>query len=112
MPKARRRPPIQSSIEAPPAANPLVTLNKDRFLHLLNEAAAPRSLATLRKKTTAIKNLLSAATSDDELFDSSENGNALALRQDVLTAELDQILQSRTLERARHYLKRLARGGQ
>jgi len=112
MTKARRRPPIQSSIEAPPAANPLVTLNKDRFLHLLNEAAAPRSLATLRKKTTAIKNLLTSATSDDELFDASENGNALALRQDVLTAELDQILQSRTLERARHYLKRLARGAQ
>lgn len=111
MTKARRRPStIQQNSEAPPAADQSITLNKERFLHLLNEAAAPRGLAALRKKTTTIKNLLASAISSDELFDASANGNAIRLRKDVLTAELDQILEARTLERARYYLKRLMRG--
>jgi hypothetical protein len=39
----------------------------------------------------------------------SANGDGVSLRRDILTAELEQVLQARTLERARYYLKRLAR---
>lgn len=101
---------MQQCSETMPATNQSITLNKDRFLQLLNEAAASRSLAALKKKTAAIKHRLTSAASKDDLFDASANGNAIALRKDVLAAELDQILEARTLERARYYLKRLTRG--
>lgn len=38
------------------------------------------------------------------------NGDTISLRRDVLTSELNQILESQTLERVKYYLKRLENG--
>ena len=52
------------------------------------------------------------ASADSELLGRSRtsNGGFVAVRRDVLTSELDQILEARTIERARYYVKRLERG--
>ena len=38
------------------------------------------------------------------------NGDTISLRRDVLTSELNQILESQTLERVKYYIKRLENG--
>jgi hypothetical protein len=88
-----------------------VTLDRERLLELIGKINAKRSLASLRRQTDALKQALrSHANNGDRLFASSSNGDAVSLRRDVLVAELDQILEARTVERARYYLKRLERG--
>jgi hypothetical protein len=63
----------------------------------------------LRAKTLELKRTI--ASNDGTLFlQENSNGNLVSLRKDVLNSELDQILEARTIERARYYIKRLARG--
>ena len=88
--------------------HPSIGLNPSRFIELLDEAAAAPRIAALRKKATAIKQTINAGDHRDELFNA--NGNGVSLRRDILTAELEQVLAARTIERARYYLQRLARG--
>src|SRR5438270_11192087 len=86
-----------------------VHLDRDGFVALLNELHAADDIAILRTKTTELKRTI--ASSDSALStDMRSNGNIASLRRDVLTSELDQILDARTPERARYYLKRLERG--
>jgi hypothetical protein len=109
MSKNRKRLPLVEESSNGAAANPLsIGLNKPRFIALLDEAAAQRRIATLRKKAAAIKQTINHDDSGDDLFDA--NGDGVSLRRDVLTAELEQVLAARTIERARYYLRRLARG--
>ncbi|RKX56400.1 MAG: DNA methyltransferase [Thermotoga sp.] len=44
------------------------------------------------------------------LLNIDSNGDTVSLRKDVLTSELNQILEARTLERAKYYLRRLKDG--
>ncbi len=90
--------------------NSPVLLNKKRLLRLLTDANTQRSLASLKKKTAEIKHMVMSSNDGDELFDGGANGNAVSLRRDILASELDQILEARTVERARYYLERLERG--
>jgi len=70
---------------------------------------AEDEIGLLRAKTTELKGTI--ASNDDALFSqANSNGNVVSLRKDVLNSELDQILEARTLERARYYIKRLERG--
>jgi len=78
---------------------------------MLDDLAAKRSLRTLKLKTDALKRYVaSAGNNGDGPPAFAANGGAVALRKDVLVSELDQILEARTIERARYYLKRLERG--
>lgn len=86
-----------------------VQLDRDDFVALLNELHAADDLALLRAKTTGLKRTI--ALNDGSLStDANSNGNIVTLRRDVLTSELDQVLDARTIERARYYVKRLERG--
>lgn len=99
------------SIEAAPSSYDSVTLDKDGFIRLLEEADAQPSLASLRKKITAVKELAVLNNGNHEQsFIAALNGNALSLRRDVLASELNQIIEARTIERAKYYLRRLRRG--
>jgi DNA methylase len=110
------------------AAPSEVLLNKESFLRLLDDASAQNNLASLRKKIAAIKRFALVSNNGDETpednalpgveklsnarkaSDAGANRNAICLRRDVLASELDQILEARTIERAKYYLKRLERG--
>jgi DNA methylase len=96
-------------IEAAQSSYGSVHLDRDAFVALLDALHAADDIALLRAKTVELKRTI--ASNHGTLFaDASSNGNAVSLRKDVLTSELDQILEARTLERARYYLKRLERG--
>jgi len=76
---------------------------------LLGGIEGQDDIAVLRSKTAELKRMISsgegAASSD-----ANSNGNVVSLRSDVLNSELDQILEARTIERAKYYVRRLERG--
>jgi hypothetical protein len=85
-----------------------VHVDKDTFVAALSELDSLDGIAELREKTGELKRLI--ASLRPLLVDEHPNGDVLSLRRDVLTSELDQILEARTIERARYYVKRLERG--
>ncbi|MFL6276427.1 MAG: TRM11 family SAM-dependent methyltransferase [Blastocatellia bacterium] len=104
----KRRLPIEAPSNGSAANHLSINLNSAHLLARLAEAAAARRITTLKNKTAAIQQTLNGDDRGDELF--SANGDGVRLRRDVLSAELEQVVAARTLERARYYLKRLARG--
>jgi hypothetical protein len=97
--------------EDAPSSQGFVALDKEKLLSLLDDLTARRTLRALKRKTDALKQAVaSAGNNGDGLLVGGANGNAISLRKDVLVSELDQVLEARTIERARYYLKRLERG--
>jgi len=103
------RPNLFEDIEAAQSSYGSVHLDRDAFVALLDELHAADDIALLRAKTTELKRTL-ASNHCTLSTDANSNGNLASLRRDVLTSELDQILEARTIERARYYVKRLERG--
>jgi hypothetical protein len=96
-------------IEATPSSYGSVQVDRTEFMVLLRELDAVADLMSLRTKTLELKHRI---TSQDAavVIGEKSNGNVVSLRIDVLSSELDQVLEARTIERARYYLKRLERG--
>ena len=100
-------------LEAEPLAYGTVILNKEKFIEILTEVETQNSLSFVRNRITALKNIIINPRSDREgILNIDTNGDTISLRKDVLISELDQILESQTLERAKYYLKRLEDGVQ
>lgn len=96
-------------IEAPPSGYGSVHFDRAQLILLLEELATQDNIALLRDKTAQIKQTI-ASPDATVVTDEHSNGNVVSLRRDVLSSELDQILEARTIERARYYVKRLERG--
>lgn len=96
-------------LEAAPSGYSSVRLDRDEFIALLGEIDAQVDIASLRNRTADLKRLI-AANDGSVWADAPSNGNVVSLRRDVLSSELDQILEARTIERAKYYVKRLALG--
>ena len=96
-------------IEAVPSSYGSVFLNKAEFIEALGELDSQIEISALRYRTGELKRLISAVNSNVVVEPNSNEGFVI-LRRDVLASELDQILESRTIERARYYVKRLERG--
>ena len=103
-----KQPPFED-IESAPSSYGSIHLNKSEFFAALAELDSLDEIATLRNKTGELKRLI-ASPESGLLVDAHSNGDFLSLRRDVLTSELDQILDARTIERAKYYVKRLDRG--
>ena len=101
---------IQQDLEAAPSSYGSLVLNKDRFVQLLDEACAENKIASLRNRIRSVKETILSDGARAEPLDAGSNGSAVSLRIDVLGSELDQILEARTIERAKYYLNRLQRG--
>jgi hypothetical protein len=63
----------------------------------------------LRDGVAALKQTL-GSPGGTEMLVSNGHDDSVLLRRDVLLSEFDQVLDARTIERARYYLKRLRRG--
>ncbi len=97
--------------KASPVANGSIVLSRERLIKILNEIVSQKYLFQLKNKTFELKKLLSAPDSKKGgLFLADEDQAAIALRRDILASELDQILEARTFERAKYYLRRLEKG--
>src|ERR1051325_6168678 len=96
-------------IETSPASYGAVHLSKDEFTAALGELDSLDEIGALRKKAQELKHFVAAPDSKHPI-DVESNGDFVSLRRDVLASELDQIIEARTIERARYYVKRLERG--
>jgi hypothetical protein len=100
---------VSDEIEATPSSYGSVHVDGAELVVLLRELDALSDLLSLRTKTEALKRRIASREAAVVIGENS-NGNVVSLRIDVLNSEFDQILEARTLERARYYLKRLERG--
>jgi SAM-dependent methyltransferase len=101
--------PLFEDIESEPSSYGSINLSKDEFVAALDELCATDEIGLLRSKTGELKQMI-ASPDAGPLVNTGSNGDLLSLRRDVLAAELDQIIDARTIERAKYYLKRLERG--
>ncbi len=86
-------------------------LNKTRFIEILRDIRVQKNLDLLRSKTRILKASLASPIQDTlGVINIGANGDSIPMRQDLLIAEIDQILESQTAERAMYYLDRLEKG--
>jgi len=101
------------NLESAPFTYGTIIFNKEKlvcFLKGINDQSNP---SLLKNKIIDLKELISFPKSDRKgLLNIDPNGDTISLRKDVLITELNQILEARTLERAKYYLKRLEKGVQ
>ena len=85
-----------------------IIFSQERLVQILEEIRSQRDLGSLRSKILDIRKVVeSSKNNQDGLVHTDPNGDTVSLRRDVLISELDQILEARTSERARYYLRRL-----
>ncbi|MBA2123865.1 DNA methyltransferase [bacterium Unc6] len=101
------------SLEAIPLTYGSIILNKEMFIQVLVETKTLQDLISLKNKLIVLKDIITNHKKDQEgILNIDANGDTVSLRRDVLTSELNQILESQTVERAKYYLKRLENGVQ
>ena len=100
-------------LETTPLTYGSVILNKEKFVEVLSEIGNLNDLSSVKDRIFVIKDIITNHRKDQEgLLNIDANGDTISLRRDVLTSELDQILKSQTIERAKYYLKRLKKSVQ
>jgi hypothetical protein len=91
-----------------PKLSGVAILNKSKALEILSSLLAENDLMSLKSRVADLKRIVSLSHRDEiGLLNIESNGDTLRFRRDVLLSELEQILESRTVERARYYLRRL-----
>ena len=87
--------------------------NKDKFMGILEDICIVSDVNLLKNKVLNVRSVVESPGTDvDGLFDTESNCETVTLRKDVLTSELNQILEAQTADRAKYYLKRLQKGVQ
>lgn len=93
--------------------NKPVILNKERFIQVLDEILELNNLTLLKNRIRTLKNIITSKINDKEsVLNIETNGDTISLRKDVLSSELEQIIDSQTIERAKYYIERLKEGVQ
>ncbi len=101
------------NLEAAPLTYGAVILNKEKFIEVLAEVNTLNNLSSIKNRIIALKDIITNHRNDEEgILNIDANGDTISLRRDVLISELNQILESQMLERAKYYLKRLENGVQ
>jgi hypothetical protein len=102
---------LLDNLEEIPLSREAIILNKDRFCQILNEIEGLNNLISLKNKIISLKNIMFNYKYDKEgILNIDANGDTISLRRSILLSELNQILESQTLERAKYYIKRLREG--
>jgi hypothetical protein len=99
---------LLKNLESEPFTYGTIIFNKEKlvcFLKGINDQSNP---SLLENKIINLKEFINSPKSNREgLLNIDSNGDTISLRRDVLINELNQILEARTLERSKYYLKRL-----
>ncbi len=100
-----------NDLEATPLTYCSVILNKEKVHQILSDIVSLDNLDSIKKRVFYLKNIIINPKKDKEgILNIDANGDTISLRRDVITSELEQILDTQTLERARYYIKRLIEG--
>ncbi|MGB4261401.1 MAG: DNA methyltransferase [Candidatus Cloacimonas acidaminovorans] len=98
-------------MEEMPKFNSVVILNQEKLIGVLEEIEKIDNVILVKNRILALKAIINNYNNDKEgLLNIDSNGETISLRRDILFSELNQILESQTLERAQYYLKRLKNG--
>lgn len=98
-------------MEEMPKFNSVVILNQEKLIEVLEEIEKIDNVNLMKNRILALKAIINNYNNDKEgLLNIDSNGETISLRKDILFSELNQILESQTLERAQYYLKRLKNG--
>lgn len=101
------------NLESVPFTYGTIMFNKEKLICFLERINDQNNPFLLKNKIVALKEIINSPKSDREgLLNIDPNGDTISLRRDVLISELNQILEARTLERAKYYLNRLENGVQ
>ncbi|MCD6595468.1 DNA methyltransferase [bacterium] len=86
-------------------------LNKDKIIRVLKSLLTERDLIEIKSKIKAVKYSISSFRNDNlGLLNIDSNGETIYLKKQYFENELEQILDTETLERAQYYIKRLLKG--
>ena len=96
-----------------PLTHKVAVFNKEKLIQVLGEINNLNDLSLFKNKITDLKGIIKIPKSDQKgLLNIDLYGDTVSLHKDVLISELEQILEAKTLERAKYYLKRLENGVQ
>ena len=102
---------LSENLESVPFTSKTVILNKEKFVYLLKEIINQDNLSSLQSKITVLRDIIKSPKKDQEgLLNITSNGDTISLRRDILISELNQILEAKTIGRAKYYTKRLING--
>jgi hypothetical protein len=88
----------------------VMILNKPKLLKIIQDIGKEESISRLREAVFDFQRELKDFRSDRKgLFNIGTDGDTIRLNQRYLFNELNQIIETRTLERGRYYLQRLAK---
>ncbi len=88
----------------------MIILNKAKLLELIDEARNQTSIVSLHDKIFELRRYLSTFKADTKgLLNIGANGDTVQINQKYLFGELRQIVETRTLDRSKYYLHRLAK---
>lgn len=97
-------------LEAPSLSRVFIILNKVKFIGILEKCIASDNINSMKNKVIDLKNIIRTYKDSEGTLNIDPNGDTVSLRKDILISGLDQILESRTYQRAKYYLNRLKVG--
>lgn len=97
-------------LEAPSLGRVFIILNKVKFIGILEKCIASDNINSMKNKVIDLKNIIRTYKDSEGTLNIDPDGDTVSLRKDILISELDQILESRTFQRAKYYLNRLRVG--
>ncbi|PIN94289.1 DNA methyltransferase [Candidatus Pacearchaeota archaeon CG10_big_fil_rev_8_21_14_0_10_30_48] len=87
-----------------------IILNKDRFLEVVSDTERIEDSKEFKEKIKQIKDSLETKNDSLYLLNIVGNGDTINYKKEILISNLQQIIESQTLERAKYYLERLKKG--
>jgi len=87
-----------------------IILNKDKFIEVVSETEKIEDFKKFKEKIKQIKDSLETRNDSFYLLNIVGNGDTINYKKEILLSNLQQIIESQTLERAKYYLVRLKKG--
>ena len=87
-----------------------IILNKDKFLEVVSDTEIIEDFKEFKEKIKQIKYSLEINKDSSYLLNIGGNGNTIKYKKEILISNLQQIIESQTIERAKYYLVRLKKG--
>ena len=102
---------MMTDLEAQAFSYSSILLDRDKFLELLHTISTQPDAPAFKQRISALREAIASRDHHRHSWFAPDVGdNTVSLRRDVLLSELDQMLDARTPERGKYYLKRLALG--
>jgi len=90
----------------------MVIFNKEKLSQKLSELEEYNNLTSIKKEVIKLKEIVTNPKNDKNGYLNIETngGDTIKVRKDIFLKELNQIIETITLDRAKYYIKRLRKG--